>query len=531
MRTRGRGLSCFGALLLAAALQSSSAVALQQAPPARSVTTGWLGWWATDVQVEALAESEAVDEVSAFYWTFESPERPLCTYDAGDYDKDGQWGDCIEATATPWTNLKFNRQRDVMRSAGITVLGTLHHLSSSSAPGGGGFDDTFINYIASSPGEFADKITEYAAKAGLDGVDLNLFVSRSFDDTWIYPIEDAEKWSNGAQVWQTFIQLLSKRLHASGLLLSVSVPVAKNVTASDGSTIPSGGFPVYSWSEIAPLVDRLKLVMDPYSYSTPGPISPANWAEQVAKSAINELGDDQAGKVWLGTPQYGRNWPMKTDVGYAVNDGCPSDWAPTDKPFSRIVSPLSGPALALRNGVEPIWDASAGEWTFTYWESTTGRAKGQPVECLIQRQVWFSSTRSAVGRAHLATSFGFAGVAAWELGVVDGDFFPSMKTYAVEASLPKIALRAPSQSVGGRPVTLSAQFQHSGLVLNGRPTTLWWSATRAGKRTSIASKLTGADGKVTFRARPKVSGFWWITASTQHGLTWTAGPTRVALRK
>lgn len=495
------------------------------------MTTGWLGWWASDVRVQSLVESQAVDEVSVYYWNFEGPDRPLCVYDNIDGDNDGQWGDCLVGTDTPWTTKRFERQRDAMQSVGIRVLGTLTHWSRSAAPSGGGFDDTLYNYMASAPAEFAEKVTDYTLKAGLDGVDIYFEVHSSLDDTWVYPVEDTGQWSEGAKVWQTFIRHLSEQLRAQGLLLSVSVPVARNTMTSTGTPIPSGGLPVYSWKDISPWVDRLKMVMDSYSFRSPGPVSPANWADQIAGSAVREIGRSQAQKVWLGTPQYGRNWPVTSSAGYVPSSDCPAGWQPSPEPVATVVTPRTVREIATENAVDPIWDSAAGEWNFSYWSPTSGRAQGQTIECSIQRTVWFSDTRSALGRASMATKYGFGGIAVWELGSLDADFLPEMKTYAFEASQPKISLTAPSRTVKGRPITLAAQFQSSGMALGTRQATLWWSPTRSAKRMSVASKLTGPDGDVAFRATPKASGFWWITASSRHGFVWTAGPKRIALSK
>ena len=317
---------------LTAALASAAVAAglLVAAPPAvaadppRPIVSGWFGWWASDTAVNQMASSAdgVVREVAMFWWSFQGPKNPLCIYDNGDYDKQGDWGDCMDpGWATPWTTPKFDRQRKALQAAGIKVNASITDLSSSTAGQLGEYLSKGSNRRA-----YAKLITDYAVKAGVDGIDLDWEVFAFHDDR--------ATWPKTRDAWIKTIKVLSSNLRAKGLTLWATVPGGTSpfVTASTapvnqcgdsrgpvGSPNPGTGYCVYAWSEIAPYVDRLKIMAYDYSFSVPGPIGPNNWARQVAESAVAQVGSENAGKVWIGAPQYGRNWPLTSGDGWTVN--------------------------------------------------------------------------------------------------------------------------------------------------------------------------------------------------------------------
>ena len=67
-----------------------------------------------------------------------------------------------------------------------------------------------------------------------------------------------------------------------------------------------------------------------YNWSSPGPIGPNDWATQVAQSAVQQVGEEYAERVWIGAPQYGRNWPLQAGTGWSVNAECPAGWKPKE---------------------------------------------------------------------------------------------------------------------------------------------------------------------------------------------------------
>ena len=81
--------------------------------------SGWFGYWEPDSVVQELADrgTSTVPEVNIFWWSFDSAERPLCTYNTD--------STCSTGGTTPWTNAHLDGQRRILQDAGIPVLGSV----------------------------------------------------------------------------------------------------------------------------------------------------------------------------------------------------------------------------------------------------------------------------------------------------------------------------------------------------------------------------------------------------------------------
>ena len=125
---------------------------------------------------------------------------------------------------------------------------------------------------------------------------------------------------------------LGAKLRAKGLILSATVPAGTYPFLADGSPNPGTGYWVYAWDEIIDHVDRLRIMAYDYSYSSPGPIGPWPWANDVTASALAQVAEDTPShrkKVWLGIPQYSRNWVRQNpDGSYVTRAECPAGWKP-----------------------------------------------------------------------------------------------------------------------------------------------------------------------------------------------------------
>jgi hypothetical protein len=253
---------------------------------------------------------------------------------------------------------------------------------------------------------------------GFDGIDL---------DYETFAFEDGKpSWPTTKTAWIAFVVELGAELHARGKLLSVTVPPVWNGGIS--------GYPVYAWQEIAPHVDRLRIMVYDWSWSggPPGPIAPIWWVEDVLDHAQNAV---PISKVELGVPAYGREWTQST-VGR-----CPTNAVLN----SRSHEVRNIPALITSTGATPLRDNSSGEMRFTYSvtytgpvSSTTtttappttiagpddgiGRATQPAVRvnqtittCTVTRVVWYPDATSLAQKSLEATSRG-AGIAIWALG-------------------------------------------------------------------------------------------------------------------
>ncbi|HEX2953694.1 MAG TPA: glycosyl hydrolase family 18 protein [Bacillota bacterium] len=76
------------------------------------------------------------------------------------------------------------------------------------------------------------------------------------------------------------------------------------------------------WEELLPLVDRFKIMIYDYSWSTgkPGPIAPLNWTRNVLKYAVGVAAQVNVTpkKIMVGMPFYGWDWPAGPPAQEAV---------------------------------------------------------------------------------------------------------------------------------------------------------------------------------------------------------------------
>lgn len=507
MRLRSLGAALIStaacAALVASTLGANPASAAETKP--KQLVTGWFGWWASDAQVQRMADESdgVVDEVSMFWWSFNGADQPLCTYDKTDLDRDGQFGECQTSSSTPWTNAAFTRQRDILQNAGIRIQASITDLSSSRA-------NQLSAYLATEKRRtaYAKQIANWATRAGVDGVDLDM-ENFAFND-------DRDNWPKTKTRWVAFIDVLGKTLRNAGLTLSATVP------GGWATSSPSTGYWVYAWDEIIDDIDRLIIMAYDYSWNSPGAIGPNDWAAKVVQRAITDVGAGNADKIWIGAPQYGRNW-IRTSNGQAMTAGkCPSGWVP-DSSLTRItVTPASALDLAAREGVSPQWNPTQGEWSFRYNRKTAGTAKGKGRQCMAMREVWFADTRSALTRATLVPDYGIGGIAVWNFGNVLADFYPRLAEYGREiAPAPvTVSVTAKKRVNHGGNATIKVTATSSRGAANGAKATLQWApgrtsgqtAAQAGAR-SVATATLDAAGKATFRTRVTETGRFWVSVA------------------
>ena len=456
--------------------------------------SGWFGYWEPDAPVQTLAAQGVgvVPEVNIFWATFTGPNRPLCAYrpDSGCYDN----------PAAPWIDPHIDNQRQIMQSAGIPVLGSIVDGSAAGA---------LSAYLATDANRkaYADQIVEWASKAGFDGVDLD-WEKFAFAD-------GRDSWATTKPRWVAFVQTLGAKLHDKGLVLSATVPAGTYPYLANGEPNPGTGYWVYAWDEIIDHVDRFRIMAYDYSYSSPGPIGPYPWAQRVVESAKAQVATatpSNARKIWLGVPQYSRNWlRQNADGSYVTKGDCPAGWKPSG---SSMMSQSITRALeiAARESVTPQWNATDGEYTFRYWIDTAGTAGGSAVTCTTEREVWFEDTKSAKLKAGIVSTQGIAGLAVWEFGFVLDGFYDQMRR---EIAAP---LTVSANFVS--PITKGTTAKVSGKVLRGtdpvvgaRIRIAWISS--GGKVKDLGTTQTNARGRYSLAVTPPKTGTLRITATSE----------------
>ncbi len=510
---------------------AAPAAVAENAPPVppRPIVSGWYGYWSSDAAVASLISGHGglVPEVNIFWWSFGGAANPLCLYASTN---------CGKKTATPWINAHFAGQRDALHAAGIKVYASITDLGSTRAR-------QLSAYLATPSGRqaYADLIATWASNARVDGVDLD-WENFAFND-------GRATWDTTRPRWVDFIARLSTSLHARGLKLSATVPGGMKPLNNDGSPTPGAGYSVYAWDQIAGSVDRLRVMAYDYSLSRPGPIGPNDWAEQVVASAVAQVGPANAGKVWIGQPQYGRDWVDRTaSGGYVTTNSpiCPKNWVPNDTGLANdrvdTVRPAVARARAAAAGVTPQWDAVRGEWTYTYTASVAGTyvsaTNGAKVArtCTAVRRVWFGDAASAVARASLVPKYKIGGIVVWNLEDVQPNFWTALGAFsqAIAPVPTKVAVNAPRSLTYGVPGQVTAVATSGSAPVLGATATLQWRP--AGANNSNASwrpagtGMTGVDGSVSFDVKPMAAGSWRVVvAGAQTRLLGASAPTAVAV--
>lgn len=502
-RLIGAAAATMSALLVGSLLIAAPAATAQTKP--RPVVTGWFGWWASDASVTALATQNegVIDEVNMFWWAFAGAKNPLCTYDNGDYNNNGQWGDCLTGSSTPWTTPKFDRQRQILQNAGVRIQASITDLS----PTQGG---ALSSYLSTSKRRqaYVKQIVDWAVKAGVDGVDLDMenFAFRDGRDSWA-----ATK-----PRWVAFVKLLGKKLHEKNLTLSATVPGGVPPFQSNGQPNPGTGYWVYAWDEIISSVDRLIIMAYDYSYTVPGPIGPNNWASEVARSAVAQVGEQYSTRVWIGAPQYGRNWIRRDGSAYVTAKDCPTGWTPNADQVRLTVTPERALTLAAREKIEPTWNGTFGEWSFRYDSPTPGRAGGKAVTCTAKREVWFADTRSALARASVVPTLQIGGIGVWDFGTVQPDFYPKLAAYGREIApvATKVSIAAPKTVGYGRNVRIDVTTSSTaGPAADATATLRWRASGSSATPARVAEIALDPRGRGSFVVPAEATGEWSVQVS------------------
>jgi spore germination protein YaaH len=271
----------------------------------------------------------------------------------------------------------------------------------------------------------------------IDGVDLD-YEGFAFSD-------GRASWPTTQAAWRAFISELATALHNSGKLLSVTIPptwvAAGNVT----------GYPVYDQAFIGVYADRVRLMVYDWSVSSPGPISPITWLNQVVAYSNSALANYKS-KLQLGIPAYGRNWGRKVNSSEVCPDGALS---------TSSIELENMQALIDAHGATPARHPESGEMYFSYDVVATGYstaaippppyvpppsvaprvapAAGSGLEpalrltppttqlsCTVRHYVYYPDATAIQQHAQVALTNGWSGVVLWALGYETADVYAAL---------------------------------------------------------------------------------------------------------
>jgi len=369
-------LSIFLAFLLfAAPLQNIQSA--EAANPPRKILTGWLPYYSMKTYLPAvLSNADLIKEIMPFWYTLKYDGKTKKAVIADVYK-----------TANP--SVPIEEPLTALRNAGMTIIPTITD----------GTEKLVLANLISKPvsrKQVVDAIVATVASQNYDGIDLD-FEGFAF-------IDPNTTWKATAPNWVLFIKELSAALHAQKKILSVTTPYLFDPAEKQK------GYFVYAWADIAPHIDRLRIMTYDYSTSRPGPIGPIAWTEKTVKYAISIM---PASKVYLGLPGYGKDWVTK------VEGVCPSNLAKVITPSAKAGTFLMRDAasIAATYGAVPTYNETFAEVTFSYKREYTGETSGGlSTTCTASRTAWHQNAQSFSVRAKLVAKYQLGGAAQWVIG-------------------------------------------------------------------------------------------------------------------
>ena len=346
----------------------------------RKVWSGWIPYYSMKTALPAaIANVDLVREVMPFWYTLKyngATKLPVVTD--------------LYAPANP--SVPISVPLTSMRNAGFTIIPTITD----------GTRELVLSKLMANPTsrtQIVNAITNLIMTNNYDGIDLD-FEGFAF-------VDKNTTWSATKPHWIAFVKELSGVLKSKNKLLSVSPPYLYDPAGAQK------GYFVYAWADIAPYIDRLRIMTYDYSVSKPGPIGPLAWTERTIKYAVSIM---PASKVYVGIPGYGRDWVTK------VEGTCPVEVAKVVKVGAKAATFVlrDAAALAQSYGAIPVYNEVFGEVNFTYNKVYSGlTASGLATTCTATRNVWYQDARSFTSRMAFVSKYRLGGLAQWTFGMED----------------------------------------------------------------------------------------------------------------
>ena len=355
---------------IALALTLSTLVPAAANNPPRRILSGWLPDYSLSRNLPTVEGNlDLIRDISPFWYGLTGATTIKDKYTLGGY-------------TTPKTTVIAR-----LKSNGLLLLPTIT-------------DDTKKLVLAgllansSTRSSIVQTIKDLVLRHNYDGIDLDFEV--------FYTEDGRSTWAATKPNWIAFIKELSTELHQQGKLLSVTTP------PDFAPETKRAGNWVFSWAEIGPYIDRLRIMAYDFSTVNPGPIGPLPWSEDAVKYAVTQM---PASKVFLGIPGYGRDWITK------VEGVCPKEFATSVVVGAKAaVIMRSAVELATINNATITYNPTHAESTFTYRKTYVDPTNSASF-CTATRTVWFPDEKSYTARTNLVGKYRLGGIAVWTFGM------------------------------------------------------------------------------------------------------------------
>ena len=370
----------FVGVLIASVMSGTTNAVAEELKTPRKILTGWIPYYSMKTSLPStLNNVDLISEVMPFWYTlkYNGSQKKIVVSD-------------LYTPANP--SVPIANPLASLRAAGLKIIPTITD----------GTQKLVLSKELANPASrtrLATDITNFVLTNNFDGIDLDL-------ENFAF-LDGNASWATTQPHWVAFVKELGTQLRAKNKLLSITSPVVFFPTDRQK------GYTVYAWAQIAPFIDRLRIMTYDFSIANPGPIGPLAWTERSVQYAISVI---PASKVFLGLPAYGRDWVTKVD------GICPQEVASVIKPGAKAAAFVQRNALSLAQtyNVTPSYNQTFGEATFTYQKVYNGQTTaGLATSCTATRTVWYQDVKSFTTRAELVGKYRLGGVAQWTLGMED----------------------------------------------------------------------------------------------------------------
>ncbi len=124
-----------------------------------------------------------------------------------------------------------------------------------------------------------------------------------------------------------------------------------------------------------------------YTYGPPMAVAPINQVRRVVEYALTEI---PAGKIDLGIPNYGYDWPLPYERGVTR---------------AATINNVQAVRIAIAQGAEILFDELAQSPYFLYRDQSTG----------VEHEVWFEDVRSLQQKFNLIKEYNLRGCGYWQI--------------------------------------------------------------------------------------------------------------------
>jgi spore germination protein YaaH len=390
--------------------------------PPRKILTGWIPYYSMKTALpDALNNADLIKEVMPFWYTLK-------------YDGKNKVAVVTDLYAPANPSVPIEQPLTALRNAGFSIIPTITDGTAKLVLAG-------LLKSPASRAQIIDALMNLIRKHNYDGIDLD-FEGFAF-------VDGNNTWKATAPHWVALVKELSAALKAENKLLSVSTPYVWNPNEKQK------GYFVYAWADIAPYIDRLRIMTYDYSVAKVGPIGPLAWTEKTVKYAVSIM---PASKVYLGVPGYGRDWVT------AVNGICPANLGNTVKVGAKAATFVMRNALSLAQtyGATPTFNEQFGESTFTYDKTYNGQTStGLATSCTATRIAWYQDARGWEVRAALVDKYRLGGITAWTLGMQEPLATESIRNVAKQIAPDRVNVTSAVDKGNvdyGNPVVITATF-------------------------------------------------------------------------